>query len=109
MFGSRGESLTSQRIIKDKQINHDNHHDESKTRTRRFNKLPYDGDPWAPNNLSKSGVKEKHQLDPFWPSNRQEAPVPTNFSEEVQVGKDQEKAQSEKDSHSKNRGGKKPN
>ena len=27
----------------------------------------------------------------------------------VQVDKDQEKAQSEKDSHSKNRGGKKPN
>ena len=27
----------------------------------------------------------------------------------VQVGKDQEKAQSEKDSHSKNRGGKKTN
>ena len=27
----------------------------------------------------------------------------------VQVGKDQEKAQSEKDSHSKNRAGKKPN
>ena len=27
----------------------------------------------------------------------------------VQVGKDKEKAQSEKDSHSKNRGGKKPN
>ena len=32
-----------------------------------------------------------------------------NFHEKVQVGKDQEKAQSEKDSHSKNRGGKKPN
>ena len=31
------------------------------------------------------------------------------FYEKVQVGKDQEKAQSEKDSHSKNRGGKKPN
>ena len=30
-------------------------------------------------------------------------------STKVQVGKDQEKAQSEKDSHSKNRGGKKPN
>ena len=30
-------------------------------------------------------------------------------SRKVQVGKDQEKAQSEKDSHSKNRGGKKPN
>ena len=29
-------------------------------------------------------------------------------SKKVQVGKDQEKAQSEKDSHSKNRGGKKP-
>ena len=32
-----------------------------------------------------------------------------NFNKKVQVGKDQEKAQSEKDSHSKNRGGKKPN
>ena len=30
-------------------------------------------------------------------------------NEKVQVGKDQEKAQSERDSHSKNRGGKKPN
>ena len=30
-------------------------------------------------------------------------------SEKVQVGKDQGKAQSEKDSHSKNRGGKKAN
>ena len=33
----------------------------------------------------------------------------TNTIKKVQVGKDQEKAQSEKDSHSKNRGGKKPN
>ena len=32
-----------------------------------------------------------------------------NENKKVQVGKDQEKAQSEKDSHSKNRGGKKPN
>ena len=31
------------------------------------------------------------------------------YHQKVQVGKDQEKAQSEKDSHSKNRGGKKPN
>ena len=31
------------------------------------------------------------------------------YGKKVQVGKDQEKAQSEKDSHSKNRGGKKPN
>ena len=29
--------------------------------------------------------------------------------QKVQVGKDQEKVQSERDSHSKNRGGKKPN
>ena len=32
-----------------------------------------------------------------------------NISKKVQVGKDQEKAQSERDSHSKNRGGKKTN
>ena len=31
------------------------------------------------------------------------------ISKKVQVGKDQEKTQSEKDSHSKTRGGKKPN
>ena len=31
------------------------------------------------------------------------------IGKKVQAGKDQEKAQSEKDSHSKNRGGKKPN
>ena len=31
------------------------------------------------------------------------------YDKKVQVGKDQEKAQSEKDSHSKNQGGKKPN
>ena len=33
----------------------------------------------------------------------------TKIREKVQVGKDQEKAQSEKNSHSKNRGGKKTN
>ena len=39
------------------------------------------------------------------------APMPIygKILKKVQVGKDQEKAQSEKDSHSKNRGGKKPN
>ena len=35
--------------------------------------------------------------------------VEVQHDKKVQVGKDQEKAQSEKDSHSKNRGGKKPN
>ena len=34
--------------------------------------------------------------------------LPKDQEKKVQVGKDQEKAQSEKDSHSKNRGGKKP-
>ena len=46
----------------DKQINHDNRHDESKTRTHRLSKLPDDGDARAPNKLLKSGAKEKHQL-----------------------------------------------
>ena len=35
LFGPRGESLTRQGIIKDKQINHDYHHHESETRTHR--------------------------------------------------------------------------
>ena len=35
--------------------------------------------------------------------------VNRHHTKKVQVGKDQEKAQSERDSHSKNRGGKKPN
>ena len=41
----------SQWIIKNKQILHDKHLDESKTRTHWLSKLPDDGDPWAPNNL----------------------------------------------------------
>ena len=56
----------------------------------RFSKLSDDGDPWAPNNLLTPEQKK-------------------NASWKVQVGNDQEKAQSEKDSHSKNRGGKKTN
>ena len=46
--------------------------------THRYNKLAGDGDPCAPNNLLKSGTKEKHQLNPGGLSNSQEAPVPTN-------------------------------
>ena len=44
----------------------------------RLSKLPDDGDPWAPNNLLKPGAKEKHQLNPGGPSNRQESPALTN-------------------------------
>ena len=36
---------------------------------QRFSKLPDDADPWAPNNLRKSGAKEKHQLNPGAPIN----------------------------------------
>ena len=48
----------------------------------------------------------------FWVLNPHQWPFQTYMfrfrrSKKVQVGKDQEKAQSEKDSHSKNRGGKK--
>ena len=48
-------------------------HDESKSRTHRFSELPDDGDPWAPDNLLKSRVKGKHQMNHGGPSNRQEA------------------------------------
>ena len=48
--------------------------------------LPDDGDPWAPNNLLKSGAKEKHQLNPGEPNNRQEAPVSTNKNQKLFVG-----------------------
>ena len=36
---------------------YDNYHDESKTRTYRFCKLPDDGDPWVPKNLLKPRAK----------------------------------------------------
>ena len=42
----------------------------------------------------------------FWGGGRRGANL---TKKKVQVGKDQEKAQSERDSHSKNRGGNKPN
>ena len=44
-----------------------------------------------------------------WPQILLKCKVWNLGEKKVQVGKDQEKAQSEKDSHSKNRGGKKPN
>ena len=55
----------------DKQINHDKHHDESKTRTHRLSKLPDDGDPWAANNLLTPEQKKKHQLNPGAKENNQ--------------------------------------
>ena len=66
----------------EKQINYDNHQDESKTRTHSHKKLPGDRDPWAPNKLLKSGAKEKHQLGYTGGlSSRLEAPAPTNLNE----------------------------
>ena len=60
--GQDTESLTSQSIIKNKHINQDKHPDESKPRTHRLRKLPYDGDPWAPNNLltPEQSIHEKY-------------------------------------------------
>ena len=43
-----GESRSSQKIIKDKHINRDNHHDKSKTRTHRYIKQPGDGESCKP-------------------------------------------------------------
>ena len=50
-------------------------------------------------------------LLPFapWVANDQSGFLELRECTHYEVGKDQEKAQSEKDSHSKNRGGKKPN
>ena len=42
--------------MKNKQINHDKHPDESKARTHRLSKLPDDGDPWASNNFAFEGA-----------------------------------------------------
>ena len=43
----------------DQQITYDNHHDESNTRTRRYNKLAGDGDPCAPNIITENLVQKK--------------------------------------------------
>ena len=52
-------------MTKNKQINHDKHLDESKTRTHRLSKLPDDGDPWAPNNLLTPEQKKNTSLTPM--------------------------------------------
>ena len=52
---------SGQLIIKNKQINHDNHHDESKTKTYR---LPDDRDPSALNSLLKVRSKRETPVEP---------------------------------------------
>ena len=52
----------------------------------RFSKLSDDGDLWAPNNLLKPGAREKHQLNPVGPGNRQEAPAQKTYNEYLYVG-----------------------
>ena len=62
--------------------------------------------------FSDKQVKVPANRDPRDPAKTSSVDVetkPRKARTKVQVGKDQEKAQSEKDSHSKNRGGKKPN
>ena len=76
-----------------------------------------------PTPLSTPKSKRLYGKRPHTPSSLRKKPKRLNFedvrkpesihvpvdTEKVQVGKDQEKTQSEKDSHSKNQGGKKPN
>ena len=57
--------------------------------------------PWRQTTL-KSEANEKHQINPAVPSNRHEAPGPTNHHRKVQVGNDQEMVQKERNSHSTN-------
>ena len=85
-------------------------HDKSKTRTQ--SKLHDDGDPWAPNNLLTLEQRKNTSWTPVGQATDKKLrsqPAKMHSFKKVQVGKDQEKTQSEKDSHSKNRGGKKPN
>ena len=51
----------------DKQINHDEHHDQSKTRTHRLSKLPNDGDPWSPNfiDVRVSAIYQQHHFTEY--------------------------------------------
>ena len=51
----------------------------------------------------------KNQMSEYLKTFQKFESFPNLRNKKVQVGKDQEKAQSAKDSHSKNRGGKKPN
>ena len=68
----------------DKQINHDKHHDESKTRTHRthrLSKLPDDGDPWAPNNLLNPEQKKNTSWTPVGPAtDKKLRPQPTKMN-----------------------------
>ena len=67
------------------------------------------------NYKSANKAQTAHKIDSKTQNNTEVSPWNDQYYKitgglkKVQVGKDQEKAQSEKDSHSKNRGGKKPN
>ena len=54
-------------------------------------------------------VSKQFKCATFWERKVDASRIGGAIYKKVQVGKDQEKAQSERDSHSKNRGGKKPN
>ena len=57
----------------------------------------------------KNHFKTTRHCDSIKLGEEKKVQVGKDQEKKVQVGKDQEKAQSEKDSHSKNRGEKKPN
>ena len=62
LFGPHGESLIS-KLSRAKQINHNKYYAESKTRTSGYNKLPGDGDPWAPDNITENQEQKKTPVE----------------------------------------------
>ena len=79
------------------------YYDQTKTRIVFDASAKYDG--VSLNDAIYQGPKlQRNLFDVLLRFRRQQVAI---VCEKVQVGKDQEKAQSEKDSHSKNRGGKK--
>ena len=62
-----------------KQINHDKHPDESKSRTHRLSKLPDDGDPWAPNNLLTLEQQKKTPVGPRWAKQQKRSSGPNQL------------------------------
>ena len=67
----------------------------------KLNPLTIRADTYLGETACMEAVKAKRRAYKLWTRHKTD-----HYKEKVQVGKDQEKAQSEKDSHSKNRGGK---
>ena len=62
----------------DKQINHDTHHAESKTRTHRLSKLSDDGDPGC-RIIYEIRSKRKTPVEPRWAKQLTTSPGPNRL------------------------------